>query len=897
VVDQVVVAPAGTVTFLFTDIEGSTVLWEGNERVMQGALARHDALLRIAIEAHSGFVFATTGDGVAAAFARAGDAVAAAIEAQRELQGTEWPAGAELRVRMGLHTGEAHERGGDYFGPPVNRAARVMAAANGGQIAVSSVTRELVQTEGVQFVDLGAHALRGVPEQIHLFGIATPELAWLDTPLRTAQATAAHLPHPVTEVIGRASEVPRLVSELTRRRLVTLIGPGGVGKTRLAVEVAWLSLDSFTDGAWMVELAPVDDEASVVSAIATTLGVRAQEAMTLEESLFDTLGTSRALLLLDNCEHVLDASRHLAARLQLACPNVTVLATSREPLGVPGEVVSPVSSLDPEFDGMALFCERAFEADTTFDPSEEERATLRRLCARLDGIPLAIELAAARVRSFPPAELLERVDDRFRLLRRGSKATAERHGTLRATVAWSYQLLDPVEQRVFEQLSVFPGSFDLDAVEAVCAGRDELGADDDLDLIEIVTSLVDKSMVSSVRSGRRARYRLLETLRAYGEERLVERGLADEARARHQDHYVAVARKADQGFKGSAGSEASATFEVEWDNLRAAFMFASNENDLDAVIDIVDATTFWSKASLRSEQGEWVRQALALSGQLEQPSAILWGSAASDATTAGDYERAVTCATAGKSIASVSPERGGVLCWSQLCVALYQLGHADELRQELPGLDVMAAECREGSFEEGVARLVIKVSTALADPEHLEQRGDDFYKSAAKQHNEWLDDWVVVSRVRDRLTARDFDGALDAVPAAIEQTRAHGNKFLEGNLQGQRLVALASLGDERLVAAFADTLVELVAARNWQVLWWTLEALGEHWARAGKLSAAAVVIGHLNAHDFSSQFSLADRPATLKLIGEHESCQELMTRGAHMSRDELVEFALDRLVS
>jgi predicted ATPase/class 3 adenylate cyclase len=886
-----VAAPIGTVTFLFTDIEGSTQLWEASEQAMQGAVARHDSILREAVEAHGGFVFATTGDGMGAAFSRAGDAVAAALTAQRDLRETAWPAGVEMRVRMGLHTGEAHERDGDYFGPPVNRAARVMAAANGGQVAVSSVTRALVQLPGVEFLDLGAHTLRGIPDQIQLFGITSIELPWLDAPLRTSRGTGAHLPHPVNEVIGRAAEVPRLVAELPRRRLVTLTGPGGVGKTRLAVEVAWLSLDAFRDGVWMIELAPVDDGASLASAMATSLGIRTQEGMTLEESLIDSLGDARSMLLLDNCEHLLASARALVSRLLDACPNVTVLATSREPIGVAGEVVWPVHSLDPELEGMALFCERAFEADASFAPSEDDRVTLRRLCARLDGIPLAIELAAARVRAFPPAELLERVDDRFRLLRRSSSAGAERHGTLRATVAWSYQLLDADEQRLFEQLSVFPGTFDLDAVELVCAPA----AVGDVDLVDLLISLVDKSMVTVVRTDRRARYRLLETLRAYGEERLEAGGQMAALRDRHLAHYVELAKRADTWFKGARASEASAIFEVEWDNLRAAFSWAIATEDLDAAAIIVDATTFWAKASLRSEQGEWVRAALALAAKQGDPRPSLWGAAASDATTAGDYEAAVDYATAGIALGACAPEDGSMLCTSQLCVALYQLGHRDELCDARPGLESVTAEC-EPVFERGVGLLVIKISSALADPERLGEHARAFYDWAAPLHNEWLDDWVAFSQVLDQLYAGQVDEALEVLPGALDQTRRHGNRFLEGNLQGLRLVALASRHDDRLASAFADTLVELMAARNWQVLWWTLEALGEHWARAGKLAPAGVLIGHLEAHSRSSRFSLADRPTTLALIAEHSAADELMATGARMSRDELVAYALDHLV-
>ena len=461
--------PTGTVSFLFTDIVGSTPLWDAHPAEMREALVRHDEILRKAIDAADGHVFSTGGDGLGAVFTRAGNAVAAAVDAQLALVNEPWPEPIDLRVRMGVHTGEVHERDGDYFGPPVNLAARLMGAANGGQVVVSALTAGLLDPSvGVDLVDLGAARLKGVVEPVVVFGVSAPGLDWLDEPLISEQTTPGNLPHPHTELVGDLADLQRRVSNLANARLVTLTGSGGVGKTRAAIEIGWLVVDEFVDGVWLVELASIADPEAVDSAIAATLGARPQAGMSLTEAIIDWCLGRRMLLIVDNCEHVLQPVLDLVAAIVAACPTVTVLATSREPLGVPGEQVVRIPSLAPVF-GEELFILRATAADSTFAPSPAEQEAITAICARVDGIPLAIELAAARIRSLSPVELLERLDDRFRLLRGGGRGGLERHQTLRAAVTWSYQLLPEEDRLLFDRLSVFAGGFDLRAAEAVCA--------------------------------------------------------------------------------------------------------------------------------------------------------------------------------------------------------------------------------------------------------------------------------------------------------------------------------------------------------------------------------------------------------------------------------------------
>jgi predicted ATPase len=424
-------------------------------------------------------------------FQRAGDGVAAAVEAQRGFLTEAWPAGLELRVRMGLHTGEPEERDGDYLGPPLNRAARLMSAAHGGQIVVSATTAEMLwSVPGIELVDLGSLDLRGVSDPIHAFRVSAEGVPWLERAPRTVRTPVGNLPVPVDEWFGPLADLHRRVASLPIRRLVTLTGTGGVGKTRLALEEAALAADEFRDGVWLVELAPVAEPASVALAVAATLSIQPHHGATVVEAIADWLRGRRVLLILDNCEHVLGAVDDLVTEIVTRCPTVTVLATSREPLGVPGERVVPLAGLDTP-DAVALFGDRVSAVDDTVTLSADDHDAVVAICEELDGNPLAIEVAAARVRSLTPTEVRDRLGDRLRLLRSTGRRGSQRHRTLRATVDWSCQLLTGHEQTLFDRLSVFAGSFDLRAVETI-GGTPPLDPGDALD---VLASLVDKSMV------------------------------------------------------------------------------------------------------------------------------------------------------------------------------------------------------------------------------------------------------------------------------------------------------------------------------------------------------------------------------------------------------------------
>jgi predicted ATPase/class 3 adenylate cyclase/DNA-binding CsgD family transcriptional regulator len=562
--------PSGTVTFLFTDVEGSTASWERHPGSMSSALVTHDAILRSAIGSHGGVVFATGGDGFGAVFSRADAALRAAIEAQALLAAARWPEGLALMVRMGLHTGESHERDGNYFGPAVNRAARVMDAVNGRQILVSSSTREVVGGElggSTTLLDLGVHELRDVVEPVRLYRVVDGAFASDPRPPRTGGVRAGNLPTGSGVLLGRDAHLEAVAGDLAAARVVTLTGVGGIGKTRLAVEVGRGSQTAWRDGVWFAALDTIDTPDAMLRALLGLLGIEPRSRPDLE-SLIDGLRFRESLLILDNCEHLLDAVAEATNAIVSSCPGVRVLATSREPLDVEGERVRRVGSLATDRDGasVALFHLRAEEAGASLDVDRDMDAVVR-ICRRLDGIPLAIELAAARARSLRPAEIAERLDDMFRLLTGGRRVRTERHRTLRATLEWSYDLLGAPERAVLDRLSIFAGSFALDAVGAVAAGEPVLPDD----IVDIIDRLVSRSLLVPVGDVDETRFRLLEPVRHLAAEKLAGRGETDSARHAHTQWYLELMVRLGERWRAGDDQGTWPIAARELPNLRVAF--------------------------------------------------------------------------------------------------------------------------------------------------------------------------------------------------------------------------------------------------------------------------------------------------------------------------------------
>ena len=517
-------------TFLFTDVEGSTRRWEADAGWMRAALAAHDEILRAAITTQGGFLFKHTGDGVCAAFASPKSAVDAAVAAQR---------GLELPVRMGLATGEAELRGGDYFGAVLNRAARVMAAGHGGQILLADSTAGLLS--GVDLIDLGPRRLRDLPTPIGVFQVRADGLPKDFPPLRTLDVSPGNLRPVVTSFIGRESEAGEVLAAVKAHRLVTLTGVGGVGKTRLALEVAARLVGEFPDGVWFFELAAVTDPAAVPDAVAAVLGITQQPGSSVAQSVAAAQEGRVRLLVFDNCEHVLDAAADLIDAILAASATTKMVATSREGLGIADERLWPVPSLDVgagvDSAAVALFVERAQHVSPRFTVGKSgEAGAVLEICRRLDGIPLAIELAASRMASMTASEVRDRLDHRLRLLV-GSRRVLERHQTLRHAVAWSYDLVEDAERALLDRCSVFAGGFDLQSACAV------MGSDDDFATLDLLDALVRKSLLVADRSAGRTRFAMLETIRQFAEEQLVARGEASEIRAAHSRYFAG--READ----------------------------------------------------------------------------------------------------------------------------------------------------------------------------------------------------------------------------------------------------------------------------------------------------------------------------------------------------------------
>ncbi|MGA7272883.1 MAG: adenylate/guanylate cyclase domain-containing protein, partial [Acidimicrobiia bacterium] len=549
--------PTGTVTFLFTDVEGSTRLWETDRAMAGEAISRHMTVSEEEIDRAGGVMFKTTGDGVYAAFPSA----SAALEAALAMQASFTRSGPA--VRMAVHTGSAEPSDGDYMGPTLNRTSRLLDSAHGGQVLVSLTTEELARDElpdGAMLKELGRYRFRDLTEPIRVFQLVHPEIGVDFPPLRTLDARVHNLPLALTSFVGRDRELAEVEDLLARSRLVTLVGVGGSGKTRLAVQAAAAVAERFGHGVWMVDLARLSDSDLVAPTVATTLGVPEQPGRSIVDVLGDALSGRSLLLILDNCEHLIGAVAGLADALLRSASRLTILATSREGLGIGGETLWQVPPLDVGSEAIELFVERAQAVKAGYEP-DQDLEQIAQVCARLDGMPLAIELAAARMRALTAAQIADRLDDRFKLLTGGSRTALPRQQTLEAAVAWSYDLLAAEEKILFARLSVFAGFFDLEAAETVCGG-DPLHS---FEVLDLLARLVDKSLVLVQGD----RYRLLETIRSYARAQLAETGQAHEVRHAHARHYRNLVEGAAE--RHLPDLDYFGLVESAVDNLRAAF--------------------------------------------------------------------------------------------------------------------------------------------------------------------------------------------------------------------------------------------------------------------------------------------------------------------------------------
>ena len=623
--------PTGTVTFLLSDVEGSTRQAQADAVAWSAARARHHEIVREAIEGNDGFVFKIVGDGFYAAFSKVDRAVAAAVAAQRGLQAEPWP-DPGVKARMGLHSGAAEWQDGDYEGYlTLAQAQRLMSAGHGGQILVSQTAADLALNAlppDLALHDLGTHRLKDLPRAERIFQLVAPDLP-IDFPaLRSLDAFPNNLPAELTSFIGRERELAELKPLLSASHLLTLTGPGGTGKTRLALRLAADELETFADGAWLVELAPLGDPTLLTQTVAATLGLQEEQGRATLDVLTDYLRAKTLLLILDNCEHLIESCAQLADGLLRAAPGLKVLATSREALGITGETAFRVPSLElpdaldaQDLERIAanecvrLFVDRASAADPRFHLTEKNAWAVSQICLRLDGIPLAIELAAARIKVFTPDQIAARLDDRFRLLTGGSRTALERHQTLLALIDWSHDLLAEDERIVLRRLSVFAGGWSLDAAQAVCGD----GSGDEV--VDLLTRLVDKSlvMVDDSSESAEARYRLLETIRQYAREKLLASGESGPIRDRHLGYYLRFAEDAEPRLRGADQLAWLGRVETEHDNLRAALAWSLERADAERASRLAGAVAyFWELRGYWSEGHTWLDKALALAARRQR---------------------------------------------------------------------------------------------------------------------------------------------------------------------------------------------------------------------------------------------------------------------------------------
>jgi predicted ATPase/class 3 adenylate cyclase/DNA-binding CsgD family transcriptional regulator len=599
--------PTGTVTLLLADVEGSTRLWETQPDEMTAATGRMNQVVSDTIATHDGVrpVEQGEGDSFVAAFARASDAVACALELQRAPL-------APIRLRIGVHTGEIQLRDeGNYAGPTINRTARLRDLGHGGQTLLSGTTEDLVADRlpaDTWLTDLGTHALRDLPRPERVTQLCHPDLVNEFPPLRVSKAVVVQrLPMQLTSFVGRDEQLTQVRELLNQNRLVTFTGAGGVGKTRLAIQIAGQIANEYSDGVWYVDLAPITDPDLVPLTVALGFGLPDQPGRSTMETLARFIADRQMLVVLDNCEHLLDACAALVMALLEACSGLTLLTTSREPIGVAGEVSWRVPSLPLADEAVELFTDRARRARADFEITDDNLAAVSEICRRLDGVPLAIELAAARVRALSLTEILDSLHDRFRLLTGGARTAVRRQQTLRASVDWSHALLTEPERVLFRRLAAFMGGFDLQAARAVAGGADV----ERYQVLDQLALLVDKSLVVADDSGNRTRYRLLETVRQYALEKLGESGEADAVRSRHRDYYTSLAAAVDAPA-GSDYEQRLDQAETEIDNLRAAFSWSRENSDTALALTLASSLQRLWQARGRLREGlTWFGTALA----------------------------------------------------------------------------------------------------------------------------------------------------------------------------------------------------------------------------------------------------------------------------------------------
>ena len=848
---------------------------------MRAALLAHDDVLRDAIEKHGGFLFSHTGDGVVAAFSSPRSAVDAAVAAQRELQ---------LPVRMGIGTGEAELRGGDYFGTVLNRAARVMAAGHGGQILLSDSTAILLS--GLDLVDLGPRRLRDVPTPVGVFQVRAPGLRAEFPPLRALDTSPGNLRPAVTSLIGRDTEVSSIQVAVRSHRLVTLTGVGGVGKTRLALEVAGRLADEFPDGVWFFELAAVADPAAVPDAVAAVLGITQQPGKSVAESVAAALEGRVRLLVIDNCEHVRDAAADLIEAILAQSATVRIVATSREGLRVADEQLWLVPSLDVtggvDSAAVTLFVERARSVAQRFSlAGADEAEAVVEICRRLDGIPLAIELAASRMASMTPIEVRDRLDDRFKLLV-GSRRGLERHQTLRHAVAWSYDLLDDAEKVLLERCSVFAGGFDLQSACAV-AGLDD---PDEYAVLDRLDALVRKSLLIADRSSGRTRFSMLETIRQFAGEQLVAGGSATEARTAHARHFAG--READilALWDSPRQREAYDWFTVELANLRSAFRWAADQSDLDVAATIATWAAWLGFWMHNYEPIAWAEELIEPARTADHPTLAFLYAMASSCWWPGRIEAAVGYSDAGQLVIG-SGRHDEVPFGLEGALGAAYLHFGQPERQ----VEWCRARLAFGRDTHGITRAFLTVALTVAGcGEEARAAANGLIEVAEATGNPAALSFALYA-YGYAFGDADPAAALDAQRRGLVIAQESGNRNTETRIAGSL---------SRLEAEYGDPLAALdyvaLAVRNFHdagnttMIRFPLAVLAAFFDRLGRDEPAAIIAGFAFSPLTSAAYpELSTAIAHLREVLGDQTYESIARKGETMSATAMVTYAYDQI--
>ncbi len=805
--------PTGTVTFLLTDVEGSTRSWEAAPDAMAKAIARHYELIDAAVAAHDGARPEEQGEGdsVVAAFWSASDGIAAALDLQRAIAAEPWPGELKLRVRIGVHTGEARLRDDrNYTGAALHRCARLRDIGHGGQTLVTSVTAALVTDalpSGAWLADLGAHRLRDLSRPEHVFELHHADLGAEFGPLRSLDVLANNLPAQLTSFVGRAGELAEVKSLLADGRLVTLTGSGGCGKTRLAVQAAAAMADGWPDGVWWVDLGPVSDPDLVAELVASAIRVIVEPVGGPLRALELQLRDRRLLICLDNCEHLLDACAGLADTLLRACPDVTILATSREPLGVAGETVWRVPSMT-EGEAVRLFAERAASAHPGFGVEGTNEDAVRTICRRLDGIPLAVELAAAWVRVLAPAQIAAGLDDRFRLLSGGPRGVTARQQTLAASVDWSHDLLDDADQAVFRRLGAFSGGLTLEAARDVCAGA-PVDADD---MLGALGRLVDKSLVLAQQHNGNTRYRLLETLRQYASDRLRAAGETAELRERHLEYFLAFAEAAEPELERADQDHWLEVLETEYDNVRTALDWGLSDTEPEPGRRLAAALTrLWLLHGLSHEGIGWLQRAIAASpDDRSRLQARLLVGVALVAAPAGQFSLIVESTRKGLDIAIANDDdyhRGRFLAISAYALFDFDFEATKETCLEAQRY----AEAAGDAFGANLALLLEALSwTHLDEHEHAAPLFETLVERCRQRGDRLLGAYALAGQVYGELFAGRTDSAHRLAVEAVELATPLGDYFTLGQATANLGWVKAVMGDIDGGLALMETVVRSV---------------------------------------------------------------------------------------